>query len=202
MKKQGLVIGRFQLVGNQHADLFEQIIEFHFKEQKLDQLYVVIGEANQVDERNPFPPEHCWEMIKPVAEKAAERMGGIPLHHQIIRDIGAPRDYAEHVSGILGFNPGENDLIYLFSRTEYTTQCFEGRKGYKVIHIQERIAQHSTKLRELYREGKEIGGQVPDHVLPLLEQYGAREKLNDVMGPLERVKREGNLSGSLASSTR
>ena len=173
--KQGLVIGRFQLVGNHHADLFEQVVEHHYQKQRLEQLNVGIGIANSVDYRNPFSGTECWKMIQPVAEKAASKMG-IPLQHRLVDDINDPPNYAAHVTNIFGLNQREN-LVTVFSSNGYTNQCFNDPERYRVIPIEERITQHSTQLRELYTNGFDISDLVPGHVPKFLEEHNAQRRL-------------------------
>ena len=175
--KQGLVIGRFQLVGNHHADLFDQIVEYHSKEQKLDQLNVGIGVADSFDMRNPFSGAECWQMLKPIAQKAADQMG-IPLDYRLVDDIHDPPNYAAHVSRIFGFKPEDN--IVVFSGNEYTTECFD-KKNHNVVSIEERVGRHATELRNAYGAGADIAELVPEHIPGYLESIGARQRLAKFM---------------------
>jgi len=171
--KQGLVIGRFQLVGNQHLDLFNQIKEYHFDNERLDKLNIGIGVADSFDFRNPFSGAECWQMIKPIAEIAAKEMG-VPLDYRLIDDIHDPPNYAAHVSRIFGFS--ERDSLVIFSSNDYTTQCFNG-KNHTLVSMEERIKQHSTELRNAYGSGADISDLVPEHIPKYLENIGARQRL-------------------------
>jgi 8-oxo-dGTP diphosphatase len=172
--KHGLVIGRFQVVGDQHADLFEQIVEHHFREQQLEQLNVGIGVANTIDFRNPFSATEAWQMIQPVAEKAARKMR-IPLEHRLVDDINDPPNYAAHVNRTFGFS--HQDIVSFFSSNDYTNQCFEQRDGYLVVPVEERIHLHSSGLRDLLAEGIDISDLVPTHIPHYLQEHKARERL-------------------------
>jgi len=174
MAEQGLVIGRFQLVGDQHADLFEQIVERHYHEHKIEQLNVGIGVANMVDFRNPFSATEAWQMIQPVAEKAARKMR-VPLEHRLVDDINDPPNYAAHVNNVFGF-PTE-DRVAVFSSNGYTNQCFEEREGYIVVPTEERIHLHSSGLRDLLAEGVDISDLVPTHIPHYLQEHNAKERL-------------------------
>jgi 8-oxo-dGTP diphosphatase len=171
-KNHGLVIGRFQLVGNHHADLFEQIVEYHESVKKLDGLTVGIGTAEKVDFRNPFTYTGCWQMLKPIAIAAARRME-VPLRHCVIEDINNPPNYAQHVEDIIGKSPDSENQIVLFSNNDFTTNCFEFRGGYVIPTIEERIDQHASQLRDMYVSGKDITDLVPEHVSEFLEKIDA-----------------------------
>ena len=169
--KHGLVIGRFQLVGNHHADLFEQVVKFHSQHHYFEKLNVGIGVADRLDFRNPFTGTECWQMIKPIAESAAYRMN-LPLDYRLIDDINDPPNYAGHVERIFSFS--KNDQLTLFS-SQYTADCFQNHRS---VLIEERIKQHATELRSLYVEGTDISDLVPSHIPTFLEDRKARlEKL-------------------------
>lgn len=177
MKKtnQGLVIGRFQLAGNHHTDLFDQIEAYHREKNPLDILNVGIGIADVVDARNPFSGTECLEMIKPIAENTAKDIG-VKVRYRLINDINDQANYAAHVSDIFGFK-SENDDVKIFSSNTYTTDCFIGREGYDVVNIEERIKQHSTELRKLYLSGHDISDLVPAHIPNFLEKHNAKRRL-------------------------
>lgn len=172
---QGLVIGRFQLVGNQHVDLFDQIIEYHNEKEKLTTLNVGIGIADIVNANNPFSATECLNMIKPVAEKAASEMG-IKTRYRLVNDINDPPNYANHVNEIFGFDKRQ-DLVKLFSSNNYTTKCFTSEKNYQIIPIEERINQHSTEIRNLYIGGTDISSLVPNHIPKFLEEHNAKKRI-------------------------
>lgn len=169
---QALVIGRFQLVGNHHVDLFKQIIEFH-KNKSLDKLNVAIGVANNMDKRNPFSAEECLKMIEPIAKETAEQLN-IPLEFQLIPDIHNPPKYAAHVAKYFKFR--ENDEIILFSENEYTNQCYRGKDNCEVVVVKVRIDQRSEMLRESYAKNEDISEFVPKGILQFLADNNAREK--------------------------
>lgn len=171
--RQGLVIGRFQLVGNHHVDLFQQIIEFH-KNKPLDKLNVAVGVADNADKRNPFSAEECLEMIKPIAKETAEQLN-ITLEFQLIPDIHNPPKYAAHVAKYFKFR--ENDEIILFSENEYTNQCFRGKDNCEVVVVKVRIDQRSEYLRDSYAENKDIAKLVPKEILKFLKDNNGKEKL-------------------------
>jgi len=172
---KGLVVGRFQLVGNHHVDLFRQIKEFHEKNQNLEELDVAVAVPTEDGKNNPFSPEECWEMIGPVAESAAKEMG-IPLKHMILPDINDADNYASYVSDIFDFDGVE---VVVFSSNQHTNSCFRDRTSFKVVEVEERLDQHSTELREKYLKDGDLHGLVPDHVLKFLEQTNARHRLRD-----------------------
>jgi ADP-ribose pyrophosphatase YjhB (NUDIX family)/nicotinamide mononucleotide adenylyltransferase len=171
--KQGLVIGRFQLVGNNHKDLFDQIKSYHLNIEKVDKLNVGIGVADSFNMKNPFSGAECWQMIKPIAERTAKEMG-IPLDYRLVDDIHDPPNYAAHISRIFGFNP-QDDLV-VFSSNDYTTQCFQS-ENHTIVEIEERIKQHSSSVRNLYGSGADISELVPPHVPGYLKSIGARQRL-------------------------
>jgi len=175
--KQGLIVGRFQLVGNNHVDLFEQIKEYHFNQERITKLNIGIGVSDSFDIRNPFSGAECWQMIKPIAEKAALEME-VPLDYRLVDDIHDPPNYAAHISRIFGFNREED--IVVFSSNNYTNQCFNG-KNHTVVDIEERIKQHSSPVRKAYGSGADISELVPDHIPKYLEKIGARQRLAKLM---------------------
>lgn len=156
--KEALVIGRFQIVGNQHVDFLRQVKE-HMEREQISRLNVGIGVSGKRDERNPFKPSECLEMLKPVVEEI-----GFQAEYHLIPDINDPPDYAEHVSQVIG-----KDLrdIVLFSGNPYTNQCFRGRC--RVVETEERIRQHSTQLRRMAAHGKDISSLVPRNVVLYLQ---------------------------------
>jgi ADP-ribose pyrophosphatase YjhB (NUDIX family) len=180
MINQGLVIGRFQLVGNHHKDLFDQVVEYHFNEQKLDRLNIAVGVADDVTARDPFSGAECWKMIKPIAEEAANKMK-IPLDYRLVDDIHDPPNYAKHIERIFGFRPNIEDQITLFSLTPYTRGSYEDREGYLIHQTEERVEQHSTELRKLCAAGVSLEGLVPDHIPKFLEGRNAKRRLEKLM---------------------
>lgn len=174
MANKGLVIGRFQLVGNHHTDLFEQIVECHYHEQKLDSLNVGIGVSDTIDFRNPFSGTECWQMVKPVAQRAADWMG-VPLYHRLVDDINDPVNYAKHVSDIFGFN--SDGIIALFTNNKSTIDCFIGDSRYATYPIKGRIMQHATDLRNMFTKGIDISDLVPEHIPPFLEEHNAKRRM-------------------------
>lgn len=173
-KNIGLIIGRFQLVGNHHTDLFEQIVDYHFNNQKLDELDVGIRIADIVDHKNPFSGTERLQMIEPIVEKAVAEMG-INVKYRLIPDTHNPPKYDAHVSEHFGF--GENDNITVFSSNDYTNQCFIGRPNRKVVEIEERVKQHSSQIRELYIAGVNISSLVPNYIPGFLEKRNAKRRM-------------------------
>ena len=196
-QNQALVIGRFQLVGNQHEDLFEQIVDYHYKKQPLSQLNVGIGIADRVDANNPFSGTECLEMIKPIAEKAANQIG-VKTRYRLVNDINDPPNYASHISEIFGFDK-RLDEVKLFSSNNYTTDCFIGKKGYEIIAIDERINQHSTELRKLLIDGKDISALVPEYIPQFLETHNAKKRIEKIKydNPIPTVDVLINYNGGL-----
>ena len=152
---QGLVVGRFQIVGNQHVDMLEQIVDYHRCVQPLSLLNIGIGIANQVDGRNPFSGTECLEMIRPVADEYA----GI---------IGVPTRYR------LAF---ADEPVVVFGENEYLLGCFRNKPQYSVVKVKERLGQHSTDLRKLYGAGADISGRIPESVQAFLERDGTRKRV-------------------------
>ncbi len=174
-KNNALVIGRFQLVGNHHADLLEQIVEYHHEKEKMNVLNIGVGVANTIDMNNVFSATECLGMIKPLAEKAAKKMN-IPTRYRLIDDINDPPNYERHVREIFGFDL-RKERVTLFSSNQYTTQCFENYPGYTVVIADERIGQHSTDLRKLVLNGQSIDQYIPDQVSRFLEEHNAKKRL-------------------------
>lgn len=164
--KEALVIGRFQLVGNQHADLFKQVKEYG-DEHGISRINVGIGVANTIDAKNPFSATECLEMVKPVVERI-----GIDSSYYLVPDINDSLNYAEHVKGIMGI---DLENIVLFSSNQYTNSCF--RDKCEVIETPERITQHSTELRRLVANGNDISDLVPDHIPRYLKMHDAKKRL-------------------------
>lgn len=174
-KNNALVIGRFQIVGNHHADLLEQIVEYHYEKEKMNILNIGVGVANNVDANNVFSATECLSMIKPLAEKAAKKMN-IPTRYRLIDDINDPPNYEMHVREIFGFDLGK-ERVTLFSSNPYTNQCFENHPGYQVIMITERVKQHSTDLRRLVMNGESIERFAPENVTRFVEEHDAKRRL-------------------------
>ena len=170
---QGLVVGRFQIVGNQHVDMLEQIVDYHRCVQPLSLLNIGIGIANRVDGRNPFSGTECLEMIRPVADEYAGIIG-VPTRYRLIPDINDSHHYAAHVAEHFAF---ADEPVVVFGENEYLLGCFRNKPQYSVVKVKERLGQHSTDLRKLYGAGADISGRIPESVQAFLERDGTRKRV-------------------------
>ena len=163
--KIALVIGRFQIVGNQHVDLFKQIEDY---ENKFDKLSVVIATTGKKDSENPFEPEECLEMVKPIAENTVGKLI-IPLQMKIILDINDPIRYNTYIADEMSFNLDEDEII-VFSENQWTISCFEKRKAYQVVVVKENLKIHSTMLRQLWEQGKNLSKFLPETTIEFFDK--------------------------------
>ncbi len=185
--KIALIIGRFQLVGNHHVDMFKQIEKYHtskIESNRFKRICVGIATPDKKDSEtqssetagaselkvlsNPFEPKDCLNMIKPIAENTANKLK-VELQLKIIPDINDIVRYNFYVAEMFGFNLDQDEII-VFSENPWTISCFERRKAYSVVVVEEKIKTHSTLLRKMWFEREDLSKYVPVSTLKYLNK--------------------------------
>ncbi len=164
-----LVIGRFQIFGNQHVYLFEQILDF-YKDNPFNVLNIGIGVSDNFDFRNPFTPVEVLKMVKPVVDRMFKDKN-VVVKYRLIDDISDDDYYYKHVSDIFNF---KNDVV-LFSSNDDTIKCFLEKKNFSVVKAKEKFL-HSSVLREKILNDEDISLFVPETTLDFLKQKDFKKR--------------------------
>ncbi len=166
---EALVIGRFQLFGNQHVYLFKQILDFYEKN-PFSVLNVGIGVSDNFDFKNPFTPVEVLKMVKPVVNSMFKDKN-VVVKYRLIDDISDDDYYHKHVSDIFNFKSN----VVLFSSNDDTLKCFLNKKNFFVVKTKEKFL-HSSVLREKFFNGEDISPFVPKSTLDFLKQKDFKKR--------------------------
>ena len=166
MKKQALVIGRFQPVHNAHVQVVNEL-----KKLNLEEIILGIGvEGKGRTEKNPFFFDEVKRMWLPISDAEIYR----------IPDINDRANYALHVERITGVNK-ENTIVV--SGNSNTLVCFP---KYEKLTLQPKMPLgqeylHSSLVRKLIAENLPWQHHVPLSTIEEIDRIGIEEIRNAIL---------------------